>query len=154
ELYFGEDTPRAGQVVVPKKATKAVYAAGMFQSVLGASGEGIVTLRHPVPACISTYEAAGGLPAHGRFVQRRTTERFCARDLIAAGFDANEVAEMDYFDAYLRYWEQYHLRLATCDTALTRKYRTVAYGAERFMEEARWWSTHYDSLNLPVETFH
>lgn len=154
ELYFDEDKPQANHVMVPKKATKAVYAAGLFQSVLGASGEGIVTLRHPVPACISTYQAAGGLPKHGRFVQRNATERMCARDLFAAGFDASEIAEMDYFDAYLRYWEQYHLRLAMSGAELTRKYRAVAYGAERFMEEAHWWRAHYGSSSLPVETFH
>jgi hypothetical protein len=153
ELFFGQDERRAGQVVVPKKATKAVYAAGLYESVLGRSAEGIVTLRHPVPACISTYEAAGGLPRDGRFVQRGATERWCARDLIGAGFDPGEIAEMEYFDAYLRYWEQYHLRLAMSGPNLTRKYRVVAYGAERFMEEARWWAAHYGSSTSPVETF-
>jgi hypothetical protein len=154
ELFFGDDEPRDGQVVVPKKATKAVYAAGLFQSILGLSEEGIVTVRHPVPAGISTYEAAGGLPADHRFAQRGTTERMCARDLITAGFEPGEVAQMEYFDAYLRYWEDYHLRLAMGGSNVTRKYRVVAYGAERFMEEARRCAVQFGGSAGPVETFH
>ena len=124
-------------IVVPKKATKAAYAPGLFQSVLGAGAEGVITIRHPVPACISTFESAGGLPADHRFVQRGNIERLWARDLLSAGFSDREVADMDYFDAYLRYWEDYHVRLAMSGSNVTRHYRVVAYGAERFMREAR-----------------
>ncbi|WP_150851975.1 hypothetical protein [Sinorhizobium arboris] len=152
ELFFTA-ADRGDYVVVPKKATKAAYAAGLFQSVLGLGGEGIITIRHPVPACISTFETAGGLPTDGRFVQRGNIERLWARDLISAGFSDVEVADMDYFDAYLRYWEDYHVRLAMGGYNLTRRYRVVAYGAERFMREARRNAELLGSSGHDVEEF-
>jgi hypothetical protein len=152
ELFF-DVTGRHGQIVVPKKATKAAYAPGLFQAVLGASAEGIVTVRHPVPGCISTYEASGGLPPDGRFVPRGNLERLWARDLISAGFTDREIADMDYFDAYLRYWEDYHLRLAMSGCNVTRNYRVIAYGSERFMQEARRNAGRYQSPIDSVEKF-
>jgi hypothetical protein len=61
---------------------------------------------------------------------------------------------MDYFDAYLRYWEDYHVRLAMGGSNITRHYRTVAYGAERFMREARRNTVRFGSLPADVEEFH
>jgi hypothetical protein len=154
ELFFGASRRHDGQVIVPKKATKAAYAPGLFQSVLGAGAEGLITIRHPVAACISTFESAGGLPADRRFVTRGNLERLWARDLISAGFSDREVAEMDYFDAYLRYWEDYHLRLAMSGANVTRHYRVVAYGAERLMGEARRFAGRCGSPGADVERFH
>jgi hypothetical protein len=154
ELFFAATDRHDGYIVVPKKATKAAYAPGLFQSVLGAGADGVITIRHPVPSCISTFESAGGLPADHRFVPRGNIERLWARDLISAGFSAGEVADMDYFDAYLRYWEDYHVRLAMGGSNITRHYRTVAYGAERFMREARRNTVRFGSLPADVEEFH
>ena len=86
ELFFAAADRHEDHIVVPKKATKAAYAPGLFQSVLGAGGEGVITIRHPVLACISTFESAGGLPPDHRFVQRGNIERLWARDLLSAGF--------------------------------------------------------------------
>jgi hypothetical protein len=154
ELFFAAADEHEGITVVPKKATKAAYAPGLFQSVLGEGAEGIVTIRHPVPSCISTFESAGGLPADGRFVQRGNIERLWARDLLSAGLSDREIAEMDYFDAYLRYWEDYHVRLAMSGFNVTRSYRVLAYGAERFMDEARRNADRFGSLAADVEKFH
>ena len=154
ELFFAAADRHDDHVVVPKKATKAVYAPGLFQSVLGACADGVITIRHPVPSCISTFESAGGLPADHRFVQRGNIERLWARDLLSAGFSDREVADMDYFDAYLRYWEDYHVRLTMSGSNLTRHYRVVAYGAERLMREARRNADRFGSLGADVEEFH
>jgi hypothetical protein len=154
ELFFAAVDRHEDHIVVPKKATKAAYAPGLFQSVLGASAEGVITIRHPVPSCISTYESAGGLSADYRFVQRGNIERLWARDLLSAGFSDREVAEMDYFDAYLRYWEDYNVRLAMSGSNVTRHYRVVAYGAERLMREARRNADRFGSLATDVEEFH
>src|SRR5690242_6824645 len=132
EMFFQSGGHQSGPVSVPKKATKAVYAPGLFLDVL--RGECIVTVRHPVPSCVSTYETAGGLPAHLRFAQRNNIEILWARDLLSAGLSEAVITEMDYFDAYLRYWEDYHVRLAM--SGLTSG-RVVAYGEQRFMDEAR-----------------
>jgi hypothetical protein len=154
ELFFGAADRHEDHIVVPKKATKAAYAPGLFQSVLGGSAEGVITIRHPVPSCISTFESAGGLPADHRFVPRGNIERLWARDLLSAGFSDYEIADMDYFDAYLRYWEDYHVRLAMSGSNVTRHYRVVAYGAERFMREARRNADRFGSLAAKVEEFH
>jgi hypothetical protein len=153
ELFFASADPHDGRIIVPKKATKAVYAPGLFQSVLGPDLDGIITVRHPVPACISTYEACGGLPANRRFVARGNIERLAARDLISAGFTGNELAEMDYFAAYLRYWEDYHVRLSLSGPRITRHFRVVAYGADRFMDEARSNAHRLASQALDIEKF-
>jgi hypothetical protein len=154
ELFFAAADRHEDHIVVPKKATKAAYAPGLFQSVLGAGAAGVITTRHPVPSCISTFESAGGLPADHRCVPRGNLERLWARDLISAGFSAREVADMDYFEAYLRYWEDYHVRLAMSGSNITRHYRAVAYGAERFMREARRNADRFGSLGTDVEEFH
>lgn len=154
EIFFGTEERRDGAVVVPKKATKAAYAPGLFQSVLGAGAAGIITVRHPVPSCMSTYEACGGLPPDGRFAQRGNIERLWARDLVSGGISERELAAMDYFDAYLRYWEDYHVRLAMSGANVTRHYQVLAYGAERFMDWAR---DNADRVGAPaaqVEQFH
>src|SRR5262249_17751007 len=121
---------------------------------LGDGSDGIITIRHPIPACISTFESSGGLPADHRFVQRGNLERLWARDLLSAGFSESEIADMDYFDAYLRYWEDYHVRLAMGGANLTRHYRVVPYGAERLMREARRNANRYGSSSANVEQFH
>ena len=61
---------------------------------------------------------------------------------------------MDYFDAYLRYWEDYNVRLAMSGSNVTRHYRVVAYGAERFMREARRNADRFGSGAADVEEFY
>jgi hypothetical protein len=85
EIFFSHASVSGGRIVVPKKAMKAVYAAGLFRTALGASTERIITIRHPVPCCISTYDAAGGFPRDGCFALRGNIEKFCARDLVDLG---------------------------------------------------------------------
>jgi hypothetical protein len=118
-------------IPVPKKATKAAYQGGFFDRVLGPNAEYIITLRHPVPAAISTYEKSGGLPANGRFAVRGNIESWVKRDNIYAGMPENKVEQVGYFDAYLSYWEHYHYNLLLTGLRLNPKWRVVAYGKER-----------------------
>jgi hypothetical protein len=60
---------------------------------------------------------------------------------------------MDYFDAYLRYWEDYHIRLAMSGSNLTRHYRVVAYGAQRMMREAQRNAERFGFSSGDVEEF-
>ncbi|WP_214325396.1 hypothetical protein [Nonomuraea sediminis] len=129
ELFFACDQI----ATVPKKATKAVYAAGLFRTALGAPDEGLITVRHPVPSCVSTYETAGGLPPGGRFAVRGNIERSCESELMSLGFSRAELCRMDYFDAYLRYWENYQVRLAMGSAVIAREPRVLAFGAERYL---------------------
>ena len=154
EMFFGKAGPKGGKIVVPKKTPKAVYAAGLFGTALGASTEGIITVRHPVPACISTYEAAGGLPGDGLFALRGNIEKFCAGDLIDLGFAREEIERMDYFGAYLRYWENYQVRLAMSRANIARKFQVLAYGAERYMHEAAKFAERFGAGSSLVERFH
>ncbi|MDR3416135.1 MAG: hypothetical protein P4L83_08110 [Nevskia sp.] len=149
ELFFGGRAPHGERIVVPKKLTKGIYAGGFIHRVLGDAVEHIVTLRHPVAACISTYEKSGGLPADGRFTVRSNIEDWCRRDLLYTGCDRDEMAAMDYFDAYLRYWEQYHYYAATTGLSASRGLRVVVYGRERLEGLARSFHARFGSALQP-----
>jgi hypothetical protein len=151
ELFFGARAPQQDRIVVPKKLTKGIYAGGFFHRILGEAVEHIVTLRHPVAACVSSYEKSGGLPADGRFVVRSNIEDWCRRDLLYTGCSAEELATMDYFDAYLRYWEQYHYSVATTGLSANRGLRVVVYGRERLETLAGEFHHRYGSALVPGE---
>ena len=137
ELYFSKSRRVDGYTVVPKKATKAAYQGAFFNAVLGPNTEYIVTLRHPVAACISTYEKSTGLPLDGRFDARGNIEEWIKRDLMWLGADEGSLLRGDYFDVYLRYWENYHSLLALSGLAANRNWTVVAYGRERLMSLAQ-----------------
>lgn len=145
ELFFGDARRHSGKIVVPKKLTKGIYAGGFFHRVLGEAVECIFTLRHPVSSCISTYEKSGGLPADGKFAVRSNIEEWCRRDLVYTGLRAPEVMALDYFDAYLRYWEQYHIYVATTGLSATQDLRVAAYGKQRLESLAAGFHRRYDS---------
>ncbi len=153
ELYFAQARKHSGKVVVPKKLTKGIYAGGFFHKVLGEAVEHILTLRHPVMSCISTYEKSGGLPDDGKFTVRSNIEEWCRRDLEYTGTRHAEIATMDYIDAYLRYWEQYHVYIATTGLTANRELRVVVYGKERMEALARSFHNRYESGLTPTE-FH
>jgi len=153
EIFFGDRTPHGGTTVVPKKMMKAPYAAGLFHTALGGSTEAIVTVRHPVPCCISTYEASGGLPADGRFASRGNVEKFCARELRGLGFTNAEMETMDYFGAYLRYWENYHVRLAMSLRTIASTHDLVAYDADRYTQRAHHFAERFGATGASIEPF-
>lgn len=131
ELFFADRPRHSGKVVVPKKLTQAIYAAGLFRRVFGPESEYVLTVRHPVSACVSTYEKSGGLPENGQFRVRSNIERWCRRDLEHTGWDASRIETATYFEAYLRYWELYYLSVATVGLAPPAKLQIVPYGAVR-----------------------
>lgn len=137
ELYFADSRLRDNFVIVPKKATKAAYHGAFFNAMLGPSVEHILTLRHPVAACISTYEKSGGLPENGKFKVRGNIEEWARRDNVATGEGAQKIFEKDYFDVYLRYWEQYYYSLALTGLLADRPWVAVAYGKERMEQCAQ-----------------
>jgi hypothetical protein len=143
EIFFGERCPHGDRVIVPKKLTQSVYAPAFFQHIFGSHSEHIFTVRHPAAACISTYEKSGGLPLHGRFLVRSNIEAWCQRDLELAGCRPGQLREMDYFSVYLRYWEQYHLRLATNMVLAHPRCRVLPYGAETLRSLAE----HYHAMH-------
>jgi hypothetical protein len=151
EVYFAGARDADGRTVVPKKATKAAYAGAFFNAVLGPETEFIITVRHPAAACISTYEKSTGLPLDGRFDARGNIEEWVKRDLVWHGMEEGAVLRMDYFDAYLRYWEHYHFSLALTGLAASRNRTVVAYGRERFMELARKQHARLRSGTAPSE---
>ncbi len=153
EIYFGKARPHTGKIIVPKKLTKGSYAGGFFHRILGESVEHILTIRHPVTSCISTYEKSGGLPDNGGFTVRGNIEEWVRRDLVYTGIEPEAVMAMDYFDAYLRYWEQYHYYIATTGLSANRDIRIVAYGSERMMEVARDFYYRFGDRNPRPEAF-
>jgi hypothetical protein len=151
EVYFAKSRRVDGYTIVPKKATKAVYQGAFFNAVLGPKTEYIITLRHPVAACISTYEKSTGLPLDGRFDVRGNIEEWVKRDLMWLGTDEGSLLRSDYFDAYLRYWENYHCLLALSGLAANRSWTVVAYGKERLMTLARKLHERFGSAAAPGE---
>jgi hypothetical protein len=149
EAFFGGDRRHSGKIIVPKKLTKGIYAGGFFHRVLGEAVEHIVTLRHPATACVSTYEKSGGMTDNGRFAVRSNIEDWCRRDLLYTGCSLEQLAQMDYFDAYLRYWEQYHLYIATTGLSANRDLRVVVYGRDRLQKLAAQFHRRYDSEKAP-----
>jgi len=153
EIFFGKAKPHTGKIIVPKKLTKGSYAGGFFHRILGESVEHILTVRHPVMSCISTYEKSGGLPENGKFAVRGNIEDWCRRDLIYTGRTDQEIASMGYFEAYLRYWEQYHYYVATTGLSANRNTTVVAYGDERMQAQAQRFHNRFESGKEP-EKFH
>ncbi|HXF67529.1 MAG TPA: hypothetical protein VNK67_12640 [Burkholderiales bacterium] len=152
EVFFaGSYRDREGRTIVPKKATKAAYQGALVNAVLGPATEYIVTLRHPVAACVSTYEKSTGLPLDGRFDARGNIEEWVKRDLVWMGMEEGEVLRGDYFDIYLRYWEHYHYRLALSGLAASRNWTVVVYGRERMEALARRLHERFGSRAAPAE---
>lgn len=138
ELYFEKSAPRGSAVVVPKKGSKAAYQGAFLNSVLGSATEYIVTIRHPVPSCISTYEKSGGLPEAGKFATRSAIEIWAARDYLftAGDSEAAGLLNKDYFDVYLRFWEQYHYSLALSGLSANKNWTIVPYTETAMMGAA------------------
>lgn len=153
ELFFAGQKQYSGRIVVPKKLTKSVYAAGFFRRVLGEGMEHVLTLRHPAAACISTYEKSGGLPAGGRFLVRSNIEEWARRDLQYCGCSAQQLASMDYFEAYLRYWERFHVSLAMTGLAASHNLRVVGFSKSALQSIAQDYHDRYGS-GLRASEFH
>ncbi len=148
ELYL---SGRPGERIhVPKKLTKAIYASGFFKQILGRDAEFVVTVRHPLACCISTYEKSGGLPPTGTFTDRSTIEHWIRRDLLSTGVSAEELATMDYFSAYVRYWEQYYTALAMSGLVRSSRAAVVGFGAARMQELAAHWHGRFASGRAPA----
>ena len=153
EIFFEHQKQYFGKIVVPKKLTKAVYAGSFFNRVLGEGTEYVLTVRHPVASCVSTYDKSGGLPADGRFAVRSNIEEWCRRDLLQTGRSAEELSSMEYFDVYLRYWEQYYLSLAMTGLAASRHLQVIAFGKCTLESTAQSYHDYYGS-GLRALEFH
>jgi hypothetical protein len=143
ELFFRNND--GGRIQVPKKLTKAIYTAGFFRQILSRDSEFIVTIRHPLACCISTYEKSGGLPPDGIFTERSTIEHWIRRDLLGAGTRSDELATLDYFSAYVRYWEQYYTSLALSGFLRNPRTTVICFGAQRMQEFATQWHNRCSS---------
>lgn len=152
EAYFGDRKPVAGKIIVPKKATKAAYHGAFFRKIFGADAEYIITLRHPLAACISTYEKSGGMTADGLFRARSNIEEWARRDLEVSGARAEQMERMPYIEAYLGYWNYYHRQLADTGLASGQSWRVVAYGRDRLMQLAEEFNRRF-GISSAVEDF-
>lgn len=149
ELFFAKR--RDARIHVPKKLTKAIYASGFFKQILGADAQFIVTVRHPLACFISTYEKSGGLPPDGALMQRSTIEHWVRRDLLSVGISSDELATLDYFSAYVRYWEHYYTALAMSGLVRNQRTTVVGFGAERMQELAAHWHGRLASGRTPAQ---
>ncbi len=133
--YRSKTTPQAdGHWLAPKKMHRLVHWAGSFKMLLGqGQADYLVTVRHPVPTCVSVYEKSGGLPKDGLFPAARprsAIEHWIVRDLQWLGYPADAIKAMDYFDAVRLSWTHYYTRLATSGLFLgdRNEIQRVPYG--------------------------
>jgi hypothetical protein len=152
ELFFVDSPLFDHRIIVPKKATKAAYHGAFFLNMWGPDTELIITLRHPVAACISTYEKSTGLPPGEKFALRSNIEEWAQRDNLATGADKERILDQDYFDVYLRYWEQYHCNLALSGLSALKNRTVVAFGKERLMHCANGFRLRF-SIPPEIEEF-
>jgi hypothetical protein len=143
ELFFADK--QGARLDVPKKLTKAIYAPGFFRQLFSPDSEFVVTIRHPLACCVSTYEKSGGLPPGGAFAERSTIEHWVSRDLRSAGIGREELATLDYFAAYVRYWEQYYTTLALSGLIRNSRTSVVCFGARQMHELAAQWQVRFAS---------
>jgi hypothetical protein len=67
-----------------------------------------ITSRHPADACMSMLARGGGMPLDRRMPRDRTNiERQVWSLLVYHGISPDEIRQMDYWDAYLSYWNLY-----------------------------------------------
>lgn len=153
ELYYSGTARRGDKIIVPKKLTKAAYAGRFFREILGEDAEYILTLRHPLHAAISTYEKSGGLPVDGRFKRRSAIEKWIARDNAHFDVGQRDISQLPYLEAYIKYWETYHIKLAMSGLLASRKHRLVAYGKSYMEEAARSLRVRFGSAGSPSEFY-
>lgn len=158
-LYYQRRTqPRDGGFwLAPKKMHKMVAWAGSFKMLLGQGrADYLVTVRHPVPACISIYEKCGGLPEDGLFpmaAPRSAIERWIISDLMHLGFAAEEIAKMEYIEAVLASWTHFHLRMGNSGLFLGNRdeIRIIPYGKETLEQVVRDYRERFGSADAAPE---
>jgi hypothetical protein len=82
---------------------------------------------------------------------RSNIEEWCRRDLVNTGCEQKSLTSMEYFDVYLRYWEQYYLSMVTNGMSASRDLRILAYGKETFESLARTYHRDFGSLRAASE---
>lgn len=146
ELYFAKSRLHGGYLIVPKKASKAAYQGAFFNAITGSQTEYVITIRHPIACCVSTYEKSGGLPESGKFMLRSAIEAWAARDYVLTSKDPeSEIFSKDYFDVYLRFWEQYHCNLALTGLSANKNWTIVPYTQEYMQSTAEKFFSRFDA---------
>ena len=133
EAFFGTGAGArdARPAIVPKKATKLALR-GRPPRLGARAGRRRGAHRAPPGADLPVHGRDRWRSSGGRSLRGAEQHRalLCPRR-DGRGLQCDHLAAVPYFDVYLRYWEAYHLRLAT-SAGVVRPFRIVAYGAERY----------------------
>ena len=151
ESYFDTSGPGNSCVIVPKKINKLAYNGAFFTSVFGDMAEYIITVRHPISACVSTYEKAGGLPPDNKFCVRSNIEGMIEKDLQFLGHTSKGLSRQEYIEVYLKYWENYYINLAVTGLSSSRVIETVPYTKQRMMGFSESCHQRYSSVEVVDE---
>lgn len=131
EAFFGgQKKLPSGEILVPKKFTKAIYNFNLVKEVFGGNAEYLITLRHPLSVCKSIMEKSGGEPEGRKFAVRSNIETWALEDWVQWGKAKEKVLEMDYVDCILGYWKRYHMQMAMGGMPAMETAKIVPYGAE------------------------
>ncbi|MFK5892195.1 MAG: hypothetical protein QM504_03125 [Pseudomonadota bacterium] len=135
ELFFSKDSSRDGLTVIPKKSTKSAYYGAFFNEVLGKNSEIVLTIRHPVASCISTMEKSGGATKNNLFKVRSNIESWVERDInYLSGKQSTD--KQNYFDCYLKYWENYHYSMVTSGLLANDNVKMVPFVSDTLYKTA------------------
>jgi hypothetical protein len=150
-FYEAGSAVKENALVVPKKLTKAAYAGEFVKEFFGDDATYVVTVRNPLSACVSTFEKSGGLPEDESFIARSAIEKWIQRDLMEYGFQGG--GNLNYFEAYFKYWELYHIRLAMSGLLQTRNSSVLAYSGANMERVAREWHAVHGGGGQPGEFY-
>ncbi len=156
DWYFRNAEKKDGLRNIPKKGTKMIFAAPFFREILGPAAEWIVAARHPASACLSLLDKAGGMPADGKFplLPRSSIERYVLQSWLSEKVLPEEVARMDYFDAFLHYWKRYYQTMAFNGLFIANnRLRILPYEKESFEGYLREQHARFDSGLDPEPMF-
>lgn len=123
KIYFGDQD----SIIIPKKLINIVYDSNFVYELFKDVATYVVTVRHPATAAISTYTLSGGFPSDGKFKVRSSIEGLIAGDLRRSGLTELDIFELDYFAAYLIYWERYYSYIAKGALAEKGRARLVPF---------------------------
>lgn len=144
ELFFAKDRLINGLTIIPKKSTKAAYYGVFCNDVLGDNAELILTIRHPVASCVSTLEKSGGTTNKNLFKVRSNIESWIERDIRYLS-GQHSLENEEYFDCYLKYWENYHHSLVSTGLLANKNIIIVPFISSSLYDTAKGFYNRFNS---------
>lgn len=153
EMYCKNFPIHENRIIVPKKSFRMSQYAALFNEIFGKLSEYIITIRHPISACISSYEKSGGFPEDGQFTVRSNIEDIIRQDLEFIGYDEKIIRKTNYIDVYVLYWEYYYSHVFLTGLMRNKNIRVVPFEKESMHGMANSYFARFNSCSRPDEFY-